>query len=84
MNRTVRAAISLPAEDFRMLESERKKLRKARSEVIRDALRTWFRQRRVAELERRYEEGYREIPEDVADVEALAVASLKGTKPERW
>lgn len=84
MNRSIRAAISLPAEDFQALEATRRKLRKPRSEVIREALRAWFRQREIEEMERKYEAGYRKSPENLNDVEALARASLKGLRQEEW
>ncbi|MBI2059594.1 MAG: ribbon-helix-helix protein, CopG family [Nitrospirae bacterium] len=84
MARAVRTAISLPAEDFEALERTRKRLKKPRSEIIREALRSWHRSREIAELERRYVEGYRKVPEDLKEIESLAKAATKSLPREKW
>ena len=87
MANAVRTAISLPANDFEALEATRKRLRKPRSEIMREALRSWLRQREVAELERRYVEGYRRQPvskEEKREIEAMARTTFDVLKREEW
>lgn len=59
----VKLAISLPAEDFREMESLRRKLKTTRSAVVRQALRTYFQARRRQAMVAQYVEGYRKFPE---------------------
>ena len=84
MTHSVRTAISLPKEDFRHLESLRKKLDKSRSEIFQEALRGLFHKFEVWELERRYVEGYRHKPEDPSEMEAFFKAGLSSFPKERW
>lgn len=87
MNRAVRAAISLPVDDFRLLEAERKRVRKPRSEVVREALRAWFRNREREELETKYVEGYRKDPvskSEKREIDALSRATYDVLKRNEW
>lgn len=84
MERVVRTAISLPSKDFASLELARKRLNKSRSEVMREALQSWLRRRKCAALEKKYVEGYRRIPEDPGDLEAIARAVGKSLPSEEW
>lgn len=84
MAHAVRTAISLPKEDFKILEAIRKKLDKSRSQVFLEALRAWFHRLKTEDLERRYVEGYRKKPEDPAELEAFYKAGLASFPKERW
>lgn len=82
MAHAVRTAISLPIEDFKLLETMRKKLDKSRSQVFREALRAWIRKIKTAELERRYVEGYRKKPENAKESAVWAKLAAEAFKAE--
>ncbi|MBI4218231.1 MAG: ribbon-helix-helix protein, CopG family [Elusimicrobia bacterium] len=84
MTHSVRTAISLPREDFKHLESLRKKLDKSRSEIFQDAIRHLFRKFENDKLERRYVQGYRRKPENTSEFDAMLKASLPAFPKENW
>ena len=71
MSRAVKTAISLPLEEFKMIEVLRRKNHQSRSEVIREAIHTWLKVRKTKSLEQKYVEGYRKHPEKSSEVEAF-------------
>lgn len=73
----VKLAISLPPEDFRELESLRRRLKTTRSAVVRQALRTYFQARRQQAMVAEYMEGYRRFPETPEEIAGLAQAQLE-------
>ncbi len=83
-NATVKMAISLPKEDFIMIEKMRRKLSITRSALIDEAIRFWLAKRQEKELVSQYEEGYRKKPEKVFDLRALERAQLEVLPKEEW
>ncbi len=73
----VKLAISLPPEDFREMESLRRKLKTTRSAVVRQALRTYFQARRHQAMVAQYMEGYRKFPETPEELAGFAQAQLE-------
>jgi len=78
----VKLAISLPPEDFREMESHRRKLKTTRSAVVRQALRTYFQARRHQAMVAQYVEGYRKFPETPEELAGFAEAQLEVTATE--
>lgn len=79
----VKLAISLPPEEFREMESIRRKFKTSRSAVVRQALRTYFQARRQQALVRQYVEGYRNYPEALEELAGFAQAQLDAFPVER-
>ena len=84
MAKTVKTAITIPREEFKIVEAVRKKIGKSRSQIIVEALRLRLASRRVEEMERSYEEGYRKKPECLAEIDALMKAGAPATGTEQW
>ncbi len=84
MARTVKTAISIPREDFKLVEVIRKETGKSRSQILVEALRWWLARRWVEEMEKRYEEAYRRKPERLADIKALMKAGMPAWGDEKW
>jgi len=84
MSHSVKFAISLPAEEFRNLESYRKKTGLSRSRFILEALRLWKKAKKTERLIRTYEDGYKRMPENAARAEAWEKASLEIFSNEDW
>jgi metal-responsive CopG/Arc/MetJ family transcriptional regulator len=78
----VKLAISLPPEDFREMESLRRKLKTTRSAVVRQALRTYFQARQQQAMVAQYVEGYRRFPERPEELAGLAQAQLAAMAAE--
>jgi metal-responsive CopG/Arc/MetJ family transcriptional regulator len=76
--------VQLDDELVTQLDREAKRSKISRSELIRHALNRWFEAREIARLERRYEEGYRRMPEtaeELAVTEALARRAAEDWPP---
>jgi metal-responsive CopG/Arc/MetJ family transcriptional regulator len=84
MVRTVKTAVSLPVETFAHAEQIRKKNGKSRSELYADALKDYFRQLEIREIEARYAAGYKAKPENLAEISAGARAGFKVLAKEDW
>ncbi len=84
MARMVKTAITIPREEFRIVEAVRKESGKSRSQIIVEALRVWLTSRKIEEMERIYEEGYRKKPESLPEIEALMKAGASAMGPEKW
>ena len=84
MAKTVKTAITIPREEFKILEAIRKETGKSRSQIIVEALRAWLTSRKIEEMERSYEEAYRKKPECLADLEALMKAGASAMGNEKW
>ncbi|MDP2923649.1 MAG: hypothetical protein Q8O30_08040 [Candidatus Omnitrophota bacterium] len=84
MNRFSKIAISLPKEDLGQIEEIRKKLGLERSTVIDMAIRFWLKNLEEKEMVKRYEEGYKNKPESVAEIKAMEKASAEAFKEEEW
>lgn len=82
--KTIKIAISLPAEMLEAAERERRARRESRSEFFRHAVEVFLRQERQREAVRRYVEGYREQPETDQEVAAAQQVSLGTLGREPW
>ena len=81
----VKIAISLPKEDFKLLEAIRKKMGITRSALIDKAIHYWLNKRKEEQMIKRYEEGYRQMPESIDEIIALEKAGLETwNKEEEW
>jgi hypothetical protein len=84
MAKTIKIAVSIPEGTFKRAETLRAKKRESRSALYTQALESLFNLETVREAETRYEAGYRERPEDRAELEGLFKAGLSGLKKEDW
>ena len=84
MGKTVRFAVSIPGNEFKELETLRKKKGLNRSEFIRETLRVWNEEREKKRLVKAYEDGYKRVPEDLTVVEGWEKASLSSFSREEW
>lgn len=84
LKRSVKTAVSLPAETFRQAETLRRRLGRSRSRLYAEALQAYLRGAEVSEREERYAEGYRRIPEDAKEEAALTKLASKALQGEDW
>ena len=80
MIKVSKIAISLPTEDLARIETIRKKLGLQRSTIIHQAIRFWFKSLQDQALVKKYEEGYKRLPESTGEMEAfqkMAAAAFK-------
>ncbi len=84
MTRSIKTAISLPAETFRRAEKIRRKNGRSRSELYAAALELYLRTLEVRDLEAVYEAGYRKRPETPEDIQAALQASTEALQAEDW
>jgi hypothetical protein len=84
MERAVKFAVSMPREEFLELEKYRKIKGGSRSHLILEALRLWKEIREKERLVKIYEEGYRNIPEKLHDLEGWEKASLDTFSKGDW
>ncbi len=74
MAKTMKTAITIPNEDYALIEKMRKETGKSRSEILIDAFHETMKARKVKEMEAQYAEGYRRMPEtkeELAEVDAM-------------
>ena len=85
---TVKMAVSLPKEQFRLIEHQRHKLKLSRSAAVREALRQWLKVFEEQEAIRQYIEGYQRHPEKAEGWEAIervqAEAIVEELGHETW
>jgi Arc/MetJ-type ribon-helix-helix transcriptional regulator len=62
----------------------RKKKGLSRSEFIRETIRLWKEEKEKERLVRVYEDGYKRVPENLANIEAWEKASLNSLSREEW
>jgi len=84
MSKTVKFAISIPEEDFKKLEMLRQQERLTRSKAVLQAVKLWGESKGVEKLIRKYEEGYKKIPESIDESIAWERASLTALTREEW
>lgn len=84
MPKSVKTAVSLPAEIFERAEALRRRKRKSRSGLYSAALEAFLKAEEIREKEARYEAGYRKHPEDPAELEPLLRLSLEALPKEDW
>jgi metal-responsive CopG/Arc/MetJ family transcriptional regulator len=84
MERAVKFAVSMPQKEFQELEKYRKKKGVSRSQLILEAIRLWKESREKERLVKIYEEGYRNTPEKLHDLEGWEKASLDTFSKGDW
>jgi metal-responsive CopG/Arc/MetJ family transcriptional regulator len=84
MGKAVKFAISISSNEFKELEVLRKKKGLSRSEFIRETIRLWKEEKEKERLVRVYEDGYKRVPENLANIEAWEKASLNSLSREEW
>lgn len=84
MPKTIKTAVSLPAETFRRAEALRRKSGRSRSELYAAALEALLKAVEVRELEERYAAGYRAKPETRAEIDWALRAGLTALEPGDW
>lgn len=78
-------SFSIPRKDLEMLEKARKRMGISRSAFIDMAIRFWLNWTNKRRLLKCYEEGYRKIPEQTQELEALEKAGIETLTPgEEW
>jgi metal-responsive CopG/Arc/MetJ family transcriptional regulator len=82
MKGVAKVAVSLPINTLKSLEKARLRLKKTRSAVVVEALERWLESEEVGDDDKRYVEGYLKMPENVAEVRAVAAAVTAGW--DKW
>ncbi len=77
-------ATSIPPEQYRALERERRRLKLKRSEVVQRALAMWLSAHQKEARVRQYLHAYMAHPEDEREGRALASAWAAGQAAEDW
>jgi metal-responsive CopG/Arc/MetJ family transcriptional regulator len=77
-------AITIPEDQAKAIEAIRRRKRLPRSRVIQHAIARYLADERLVVAVREYEEGYRRIPEDVAEAEAFGAAASAVLGEEEW
>ena len=65
MGKAIKFAISIPEEDFKKLEALRDQERLTRSKAVLQAVKLWEESKAMEKLIRKYEEGYKKVPESI-------------------
>jgi metal-responsive CopG/Arc/MetJ family transcriptional regulator len=84
MAKAVKFAVSISDNEFKELETLRKKKGLSRSGFIRETIKLWKEEREKKKLVKIYEEGYRRIPENRTATEAWEKAFLSTFSSEEW
>ncbi len=84
MNKVVKFAVSIPKEDFQKLEELREQKKLTRSKAVLQAVKLWEESKTMEKLIRKYEEGYKKIPETMDESIAWEKASLTALTKEEW
>ena len=84
MNKVVKFAVSFPEENFKKLEALRQQERLTRSKVVLQAVELWEKSKAMEKLIRKYEDGYKKIPETIPESIAWEKASLTALTKEEW
>ena len=84
MHTTVKVAVSLPKEQFRLAERRRRLLHVSRSAMVREALQQWLKKLEEHEAVRRYVEGYQRQPQSRQDARAMQQTSMEALAHEAW
>ncbi len=84
MAKVIKTAVSLPEPLYRRAEILRRKSRLSRSGLYAAALKAFFRDWEVREMEERYAAGYRAVPEDARHAEASVKMAAEIAEPEDW
>lgn len=77
-------AITIPEDQAKAIEGIRRRKRLPRSRIIQHAIARYLAEERLIAAVRQYEEGYRRVPEDVAEAEVLGRAASEVLSGEEW
>jgi len=83
----VKIAISLPKEDFKLIEALSSRMGISRSALIDRAIHYWLSKRKEEAMIRQYIEGYRRYPETSKELKELAAmekAQAETMEEEDW
>ena len=75
--KTIKTAVSLPAETYQKAEKLRKKLGKSRSQMVADALANLIHEAEKRERDERFIAAYKKYPETDAEVVSAQAATEK-------
>ena len=84
MRTTVKIAVSLPKDQYRFVERQRRLMKVSRSAVIQHALRQWLKSSEEQRAIQQYIDGYRRHPESPQEIRAIEQASMEALKHEAW
>ena len=84
MGKAIKFAISIPEEDFKKLEALRDQERLTRSKAVLQAVKLWEESKAMEKLIRKYEEGYKKVPESIDESIVWEKASLTALTREEW
>ena len=84
MSKAVKFAISMPEEKFNEIEMIRLKEGLSRSKFIFEAVEVWMKSKKMSDQIRKYEKGYRNLPERSQDIKGWENASLSTFSDEGW
>jgi len=84
MTKVVKFAVSFPEENFKKLEALRQQERLTRRKAVLQAVELWEESRAMGKLIRKYEDGYKKIPETIPESIAWEKASLTAFTKEEW
>ncbi|MDP3722776.1 MAG: ribbon-helix-helix protein, CopG family [Candidatus Omnitrophota bacterium] len=84
MQTTVKVAVSLPREQFRLAEKRRRALRVSRSAMVREAIHQWLKSFEEERAIRQYIDGYRRHPQSPQEVDAMERAAAEALRHEAW
>ena len=77
-------AVTIPREDYFILEEISKKKKINRSALISSIIHRWLNSLEKEKLIRKYEKGYRKYPENPVHITALEKAEFKVLSKEGW
>lgn len=84
MDKAIKFAVSMPEGKFKEIEMIRLKEGLSRSKVIFEAVDLWMKSKMMENQIRKYEEGYRNMPERPQDIKGWENASLVTFSDEGW
>ena len=84
MPKTARIAISLPENVLRVIEQERKAKGESRSEFFRRAVEAFLRQQQERVMVEQYVQGYKQMPETAAEIQAAHRTGVAVLAGEPW
>lgn len=84
MSKTIKVAISMRNEDFKVIEVIRKQEGSTRSGVIAKAIRLLADKIEEEKMIREYETGYKKHPEKPSDIKAMEKAAIETLSVEVW
>ena len=84
MGKAVKFAVSMPEGQFNEIEMIRLKEGLSRSKVIFEAVELWMKSKMMENQIRKYEKGYRDLPESPQDIQGWENASLATFSDEGW